>query len=463
MKRLIFCFAAVLAFLPGYSSTDSWPYSGRVDERKFVSFNTTGVYSYIHDPELFNGWNTLAQPGFWRRVIDLTEDSAVVNIPVERKILGVVSTKDWNSKSEIQKGLFKDSIRKQFGYSDSTSIYITVGKKEFYTYKMVIPTIGNAIRVFSAENTDPWFAQVILLIESPGKIQKSSVGAYGPFQLMKGVARKFGLVVNKYVDEREDFNKSAMAAARLISRICIPETRKILNAHNIEFKESDLWFRLMVLHTYHAGAGNVAKVINKINPTEGGMPLILEMWRTECGGFRNASQNYTQIGLASLLRFEDLVGTSDDTVYLLEGDRLYNSYKSGNLTSQDSIMFLRTALRFYKEDLLHGIVPSTHFIEKIEMMQKEYVTVCDQFACRREEKERLLATYDADDEEEMDALARKLIKMRRFQDAVEVYKFNVSHFPNSWKAYSGLAEAYRLSGNKELAITYSKKAQYLNP
>jgi hypothetical protein len=463
MKRLIFCFVAVASILPCYSNNDNWPFSGHVASKNFVSFNNAGIYSYVRDPEIFNGWNSLPQPSFWRRVIDLTEDSCIVNLPVERKIFGVLATKDWNSKSELQKSMFKDSIRRQFGVADSSSLYVTVGKKEFYTYKKVIPTIGDAIRVFSSENTDPWYAQVILLIESPGKIQKSSVGAYGPFQLMKGVARKFGLKVNKYVDEREDFDKSAMGAARLINRICIPETKRILNAHNISYKESDLWFRLMVLHTYHAGAGNVAKVVNKICPSEGGMQLIREMWRTEAGGFRNASQNYTQIGLASLIRFEEFVNTGKDTVYLLEGDRLFNAYKSGYLSSLDSIRFLRTSLKMYKEDLLHGIVSSSQFVQKIEMMQKEYVTVCDQFACRREEKETLVASYNADDEEEMDALARKLVKMRRYQDAVDVYKFNVSHFPNSWKAYDGLAEAYRLSGNKELAITYSKKAQYLNP
>ncbi len=463
MKSLFFCFAAVVSFLPGYSSTDSWPFSGRVDKKNFVGFNSTGEYSYIKDVEIYNGWNSLPQPAFWRRVIDLTEDSAIINLPVERKIFGVIATKEWNSKSELQKSLFKDSIRKQFGVPDSSSLYITVGKKEFYTYKKVIPTIGDAIKVFSAEGTDPWYAQVILLIESPGKIQKSSVGAYGPFQLMKGVARKFGLVVNKYVDEREDFDKSAMGAARLLGRVCIPETKRILNAHNIPYNESELWFRLMVLHVYHAGAGNVAKVVNKICPSEGGMALIREMWRNEAGGFRNASQNYTQIGLASLIRFEELVDSGKDTVYLLEGDRLFNDYKNGYLSMNDSIRFLRTSLRLYKEDLLHGIVTSEQFVEKINMMQKEYVTVCDQFACRREERETLVATYSADDESEMEDLARKLIKMRRYQDAVEVYKFNVSHFPNSWKAFNGLAEAYRLAGNKELAITYSKKAQYLNP
>lgn len=445
------------------ANTENWPFSGSVDERKFIGFNTANTYRFINDPELHRGWDTLPQPQFWRRVIDLTEDSLVVNLPVQRKILGVLKTKEWNSKSEIQKAFFKDSIRKAFNIPDSASIYFTVGKKEFYTYKKVIPTIGDAIRVFSNENADPWFAQVILLIESPGRMQKSSVGAYGPFQLMKGVAKKFGLVINKYVDEREDFDKSAMAAARLIKRICIPETKKILDAHAIPYNERDLWFRLMVLHVYHAGAGNVSKVINKICPKDGGMALIKEMWRTECGGFRNASQNYSQIGLASLARFSQLVNSGRDSVFLLDGDRMFNTYRNGFLSSRDSIYFLKSCVNSYKDDLLQGVMSSEHFVHKIEMVQKEYVTVCDLYACRREEKDQIIGSYNAADEEEMDGLARKLIRMRRYQDAIEVFKYNVSHFPNSWRAYDGLAEAYKLSGNKELAITYSKKAQYLNP
>ena len=47
---------------------------------------------------------------------------------------------------------------------------------------------------------DPWYAQAILMIESPNKLQKSNAGAYGSFQLMKDVARLFGLKVNKSIE-----------------------------------------------------------------------------------------------------------------------------------------------------------------------------------------------------------------------------------------------------------------------
>ena len=92
----------------------------------------------------------------------------------------------------------------------------------------MIPSLETAINIFQENNVDPWFAQTILLIESPAQLKYSRVGAYGPFQIMKRVARDMGLTVNKYVDERKDFNKSAYAASELLKRICIPQARRIL-------------------------------------------------------------------------------------------------------------------------------------------------------------------------------------------------------------------------------------------
>ena len=91
----------------------------------------------------------------------------------------------------------------------------------------------------------------------------------------------------------------------LIKKICIPEAKKILNAKKISYNETDTWFRLFVLHVYHAGSMNVSAVINKINPTEGGQQLIQAMWQNKAAQFGNNSQNYSQLALASqLIAFE---------------------------------------------------------------------------------------------------------------------------------------------------------------
>ena len=146
-----------------------------------------------------------------------------------------------------------------------------------------------------------------MLIESPNKLQKSSVGAYGSFQIMRKVAISLGLKVNSTVDERKDFDKSAWASAKLIRTICIPETNKILNANNVAFNPNDLWYKLLVLHTYHAGAGNVRNAVNVIQPEEGDMGLITTLWQTEIGSFRNASQNYSQLALATLIELDRII------------------------------------------------------------------------------------------------------------------------------------------------------------
>ena len=124
---------------------------------------------------------------------------------------------------------------------------------------------------------------------------------------MPGVARSMGLVVNNTTDERKDFDRSAYGAAQLISRVCIPEAKRILNQHNLSYNETDLWFRLFVLHVYHAGAMNVTAVVNKIQPKEGSQALIKAMWQNSAAGFGNNSQNYTQLALAAQLILHDMV------------------------------------------------------------------------------------------------------------------------------------------------------------
>jgi hypothetical protein len=438
--------------------------NGRIIHKNVVTFKDTSVRRFIHDPLLYSErWDTLAQPLFWRQVIELPQDSCILNIASTRRIIGKVATKDWHAQSEPQKAAFKDSLRKAYGLAEGTPINVTVGKREFYSHKMVVPSIDKAIEVFNREGTDPWYAQTILLIESPGKMQKSSAGAYGAFQLMKSVARKYGLVVNKYVDEREDFDKSAMAAARLLGRVCVPEVKKILDNHCIAYKEDDLWFRLLVLHAYHAGSGNVAAVINKIAPSEGGMQLIRTVWQTEAGGFKNSSQNYSQVGLASLLRFDEIVYHSIDTVFLVEGDALFNRYKSSQYNPIDTLGFLASCMQRYNSDLLDGTVPIDYYMTRINMVEREFVTVCTKDSCTREVIDRTISTYLPNREAQMSDLGIRLLNMRRTAEAIEVLKLNVQTFPNSWQAHANLGEAYKAAGKREEAIACYKKALVLNP
>ena len=271
---------------------------------------------FVPDEQLFTeGWDLLAQPNFWKKVMVLSPDSCIINVAATREILYYESFIDWKSQTEEEKDSVRDQIRFDYGLDTSEMLYVTSGKNHFYDFKKVMPTLSKGIEIFEQQGVNPWYAQSILLIESPGKIQFSSVGAYGPFQLMKGVARKYGLTVNRNQDDRKDFVKSAIGASNLLSLSCIPHAKRILNKYNIYYNENDLWFKLFVLHIYHAGAGNVGKLMEHMNPDSGGMWLITEMWQNTFGGFKNASQNYSQVALASNLILEELVYSGCNEIY----------------------------------------------------------------------------------------------------------------------------------------------------
>lgn len=259
------------------------------------------------DPIIDEGWDQLAHPNFWRQIMALSPDSCIVNVAKTRQVFAVMSNKDWNAQTDAEKDAYRDSVRTHFGMTSEDRIFVTTGKNHFYQFDAVYPQLSRGIAAFELNDVDPWYAQAILLIESPGQMKKSRVGAYGPFQLMPKVARAQGLTVNRYTDEREDFERSAYGASQLIKKICIPEARRILDAHSLEYTENDLWFRLFVLHVYHAGSYNVAAVVNKIAPETGGQELIKSMWINSAANFGNNSQNYTQLALASQLILNDIV------------------------------------------------------------------------------------------------------------------------------------------------------------
>ena len=280
----------------------------------------------VIDPEMLivERWDTLAQSRFWKTVMNLSGDTCIVNNADTRQILGYVAKDKWFDQNETQKKSYKDSVISYNCLDSNTRIYITSGKKDFYLIEKVIPTISKAINVFQENNVDPWFAQSILLIESPAQLNYSSVGAYGPFQLMNSVARKMGLTVNKYTDERKDFDKSAFAASQLLKTTCIPQAYRILcEVGDIEPSGNELWFKFLVLHIYHAGARNVESLLSQLEEPLEGMDLIRWMWTNEYGNFKNASQNYSQVAIAAMLTLQDIV--LEDCDYIFECNSNYSS------------------------------------------------------------------------------------------------------------------------------------------
>ena len=238
---------------------------------------------------------------FWIKDIELDKDSFLVVEKKSRTVLDVVSAE---TVLEIEKGgnlKCLGTIYQQVCFADSQAVIRFVrGRKQFFNYAAIGPKLYEGMSLFEANGVDPLYAQLLLLIESPNDGHGvSSAGAVGNFQLMPRVARRYGLRVNRYRDDRTNFRKSAVAASKLFRRYCIPSARRTAESIGLEVDESSLWFKLLALHVYNAGGGNVKKAARSLENVKNGNDLIKQLWHTKYGAFGNSSQNYSQLCLAS--------------------------------------------------------------------------------------------------------------------------------------------------------------------
>lgn len=427
---------------------------------KTVAFyNDTLSLRFINNSQLFTQkWDTLPQVRFWQNVISLPADSVIINIAATREQLHSISAEEWHCQADSEKEAYRQYLRQAYNLDEHEVIYVTSGKRDFYEYKSTITSIGKAADVFVKEGVDPWYAQTILLIESPGKNKiRSSAGALGPFQLMRSVAVKYGLKITKYSDERTSLEKSAGAAARLLKKSCIPYLRDFLTTRQIPFEESQLWFRLLVMHIYHAGWGNVSCMLDQLNPQAGGVELFRKIWSSECRGFKNESQNYSQIALASIILFEKILQQDGDTVFLVQGDRKLADLKRPLSDKVREHRLLLECTEAYKNDLLDGSIPFDYFFTKMNKLQKELALIeMSNQSIHNESKSAQVIPLNND---EAVILGNQLIRKRRTEDAVRILKMNIERYPYSVAAYDSLGKAYKILGKTELAAKYFNKSE----
>lgn len=391
-------------------------------------------------------WDQLAQPAFWKKIICLSPDSCIVNIADTRESLAQVPYNDWKLISEAELTRNKSKIREQYNIEAERELYVTSGKRDFFEHRKTMMYLSKAVGYFKEYGVDPWYAQTILLIESPGKNKSVSyAGANGPFQLMKSVAVKYGLVVNASRDDRTDLKKASYASSQLLSKICIPLVKKMLNSRNIPFNETDTWFRLLVMHSYHAGAGNVSCALNKINPTTGGQELIIKLWKTEACGFKNESQNYSQLALAALLNFQDLIDSEGDTVFTVYGLRYESKIKRNQLRTLSKEDQLINCIQKYESDLVDGIIDFSYFQSKTSNLKQQLAQLSSSSG---------KLTYPQNEAHYIH-LATQLMHKRMNEEAVVILKANLDVFPSSSATADSLSKVYRKLGKIELSQKYA--------
>lgn len=242
---------------------------------------------------------------FWNKAMQLSSDSVLVYTQKNRQLLAVLPKQE---TKKFQDSCCKDSVFHNFRFNNNLPYNLSIryleGKSNFYQWEQVKKYIKPAGEVFNSLNVNPIYAQFVLLIECPANPNGiSSAGAAGHFQLMPFVARKYGLKISNGEDERINLQRGAYAAALHFKNYCIPMANKMLLKHNIEIQENELWYQLLVLHIYNAGAGNVSKALDIIGFKANGEDIIKQLWQTTAGGFKNSSQNYSQLALAAYMIF----------------------------------------------------------------------------------------------------------------------------------------------------------------
>ena len=96
LKSLISFSLLTVAFV-SFAQTDlSWD-DEKIEIKKGIEQNTILSASAI----IAEGWGELAQPIFWKKIMELSPDSCLINIASSRVIVAKMSKADWNKQSNF--------------------------------------------------------------------------------------------------------------------------------------------------------------------------------------------------------------------------------------------------------------------------------------------------------------------------------------------------------------------------
>jgi tetratricopeptide (TPR) repeat protein len=106
------------------------------------------------------------------------------------------------------------------------------------------------------------------------------------------------------------------------------------------------------------------------------------------------------------------------------------------------------------------IIPASE--ELIKVVERQGVEKAVERFHKMKPQFRKIYRYDVS-EEEINTLGYMLLRDDKTEEAIEIFKLNVSEHPKAWNVYDSLGEAYMKQGEKELAIENYQKSLELNP
>ena len=163
----------------------------------------------------------------------------------------------------------------------------------------------------------------LAVIESELKSSaKSQVGARGPWQLMPGTARILGLKVNRQYDERTNYHKSTVAAARYLKDLYV------------EFND---W--LLVLAAYNGGPKPVYTAIHKSGSRN--------FWVLQ-NYLPAESRNHVKKFIATHYYFE---GRGSETTLTKEENKAYKKMVLSFLKSTGTVQKSNLAIKIHPEKM----------------------------------------------------------------------------------------------------------------
>jgi peptidylprolyl isomerase len=142
----------------------------------------------------------------------------------------------------------------------------------------------------------------------------------------------------------------------------------------------------------------------------------------------------------------------DQAILVIPPQLGYGARGFGGVIPPDATLIFIVELVDAKETSLSEVLSQTQRERGMEAALAQY---------RELKRQGLLNIYTS--ESDINGWGYRLLRDRKFPEAIEVFKLNAEAYPKSANVYDSLAEAYLASGDKQAAIENYNKALAIDP